>query len=98
MKGNNLRLNRKGKAGNEILRKLMWLIVQFEVFTPVVMKNSVFWDIMPRSPSEIIRLLGGTCRPHLQGRRISEALLDTCFMLVTFLAYSWTQKMEATLP
>jgi hypothetical protein len=32
-----------------------------------------FWDIMPCSPLKVNRRFAGTCRLHLQGRRISEA-------------------------
>jgi hypothetical protein len=45
----------------------------FEVLTAVVMKSSIFWNITPRSPLEVIRSFRGTCRLHLQGRRISQA-------------------------
>jgi hypothetical protein len=38
----------------------------------VVMKSSVFWDIVPCSPLKVNRRLGGTCRLHLQGRRINQ--------------------------
>jgi hypothetical protein len=39
----------------------------------VVMKSSIFWDITPYSPLKVNRRLGGTCRLHLQGRRINQA-------------------------
>jgi hypothetical protein len=32
-----------------------------------------FWGITPRSPLNVNRRFGGTCRLHLQGRRISQA-------------------------
>jgi hypothetical protein len=47
--------------------------VGFEILIPVVMKNSVFYDITPRSPLRANGHFGGTCRLHLQGRRISQA-------------------------
>jgi hypothetical protein len=47
--------------------------VGVEVFTAVVMKISIFWDIMPCSSSEINRRFGGTCRFHLKRQRISQA-------------------------
>jgi hypothetical protein len=47
--------------------------VGFEVLTPVVMNNSVFWDVTPCSPLKDNRLFGRPCHPHLQGRRISRA-------------------------
>jgi hypothetical protein len=37
------------------------------------MKSSVFRDITPCTPLKVIRRFGGTCRLHLQGRRISQA-------------------------
>jgi hypothetical protein len=47
--------------------------VGFEVLTAVVMKSYVFWDVPPCSPFKINRRFGGTCRLHLEGRRISQA-------------------------
>jgi hypothetical protein len=37
------------------------------------LKNTIFWDITPRSPLKVNRRFGGTYRLHLQGRRISRA-------------------------
>jgi hypothetical protein len=37
------------------------------------MKNSVFLGITPYSSLKINRRLGGTCRLHIQGPRISQA-------------------------
>jgi hypothetical protein len=37
------------------------------------MKTSASWDTMPCSPLKINRLVEGTCRLHLQDRRISRA-------------------------
>jgi hypothetical protein len=56
----------------------------------MVMESSIFWDIYELySPSEVSRRFGGTC--HLQqGQRA------TYFMLVSYLAYSSTLKMEET--
>jgi hypothetical protein len=45
----------------------------FEVVTPVVMKSSTFWYIMPHSPQKVKRNFGGPFRLHLQGRKISQA-------------------------
>jgi hypothetical protein len=45
----------------------------FEVLTAVVMKSTIFRDITPWSPSKVNRRFKGTCRLHLQGRRISQA-------------------------
>jgi hypothetical protein len=47
--------------------------VGFEVFTAVVMKSIVFWDMTPCSPLSCTRRFGGTYRLHLQDRRISSA-------------------------
>jgi hypothetical protein len=38
-----------------------------------VMKSSVFCDITPCSPLKVNQRFGGTCRLHLQGRRICQA-------------------------
>jgi hypothetical protein len=45
----------------------------FEVLTAVVMKSSIFWDIMSCSTLKVNRHFGGTCHLHLQGQRISQA-------------------------
>jgi hypothetical protein len=44
----------------------------FEVLTPVVMMISIFWDTRAYSPLKANRRLGGTCRLHLQGWRVSQ--------------------------
>jgi hypothetical protein len=47
--------------------------VGFEVLTAVVMKNTIFWNIMACSPLSVNWYFGGTYRFHLQGRKISRA-------------------------
>jgi hypothetical protein len=47
--------------------------IVFEVLTPVVIKNSNFWDITPCSPSKVDRRFEGTCLLQLQSRIISRA-------------------------
>jgi hypothetical protein len=46
--------------------------VGFDVFTAVTMKNAVLWDLAPCRSCELNRRFGGTCRLHLQGRKIHE--------------------------
>jgi hypothetical protein len=89
---------------------LMFIIVRYEGLRAVIVKNSIFWDKTPCSVLKVKKLFGGKCRLHLQSRRISKErnqleagskeieqdLLVTCFMLVTFLAYSSTLKIQAT--
>jgi hypothetical protein len=41
----------------------------FEVFTAVVMRSTIFWDITPCSPLSVNRRFGGAYCLHLQGRR-----------------------------
>jgi hypothetical protein len=45
------------------------LDVGFEVFTAVVMKSIIFWDMTPCSLLGFNRRFGGTYRLQLQGRR-----------------------------
>jgi hypothetical protein len=45
--------------------------VEFELFTAVTMKNSLFWDMVPCRSCEN-RRFGGTYSLHLQGRKICE--------------------------
>jgi hypothetical protein len=47
--------------------------VEFQVLTVVILKSSVFCDIIQFSPLIINQRFGGTCHLHLQDRRISEA-------------------------
>jgi hypothetical protein len=47
--------------------------VGFEVYTAVAMKSSIFWDTTPCSPLKVNRRFGGTCRVHVQGRRICSS-------------------------
>jgi hypothetical protein len=55
----------------------------FEVLTAVDVNSSMFRDMTPSSPLEADRHFGGTCRFHLQGRRISSAcyLIQAGFLL-----------------
>jgi hypothetical protein len=45
--------------------------VRFEVFTAVIMKNAVLWDVAP-CRSCVNRRFGGTYRLRIQGRKIRE--------------------------
>jgi hypothetical protein len=47
------------------------VVVIFEVFTAVTMKNVVFWDVALCTWC-VNRRFGGTYRLHLQGRKIRE--------------------------
>jgi hypothetical protein len=52
-----------------LCRKMRQIIVGVEVFTAVVMKNIIFWDMTPCSTLSCTRRFGGTYRLHLQGGR-----------------------------
>jgi hypothetical protein len=54
---------------NKIVSTKNIIFVGFEVFTTVVMKSTIFWDITPCSPLKVYRRFGGTYRLHLQGRK-----------------------------
>jgi hypothetical protein len=59
------------------------------------LKSFISWDIKPCSSLKLSRRFGGTCRLHLQGRRISQARNQHKaggFLLV----YSSTLKRKAT--
>jgi hypothetical protein len=56
----------------------------------IVMRNSIFWDIMPCSPLKVNQHFGGTCCLHLQ------PLLATCFTFISCSAYSLALKLEVT--
>jgi hypothetical protein len=69
-----------------------------EVLAAVVMKRPLFWDITLCSTLSVNRRFRGTCRLHLQGRRVIQVglWLPPAFMLVSCFDYSTTLKMEAT--
>jgi hypothetical protein len=58
---------------NVYLQQLIETYVGFEFLTAVGMKSSIFWDITPCNPMKVNRRFEGTCRLHLQDRRISQA-------------------------
>jgi hypothetical protein len=51
------------------------ILVRFEVFTAVTMKNAVFWDV-ERCRCSINRRSGGTFHLHLQGRKRKENIRE----------------------
>jgi hypothetical protein len=54
--------------------------VGFEVFTAVVMKSIIFWDVTPCSLLRFNRRFRGTYRLHLQGRRKDFQQVSRCLM------------------
>jgi hypothetical protein len=68
------------------------ILVGSEILTAVVMKSSIFWDIMLCSPLKISLHFGATRSPIF---RIDEwAKQDASMKQVTCRAYSWILKME----
>jgi hypothetical protein len=63
--------------------------VKFEVITSVIMKNMVFWDMMPHILLEVYQCFGGTYCLHLQ---YSGKQSKACWLLVC-LPYSCTWNM-----
>jgi hypothetical protein len=78
--------------------------VGYKVLKAVVMNSSIFWDTTSCSPSKFNWRFGGTCRLHLQSRRINQARNrqeagskhGDYFKLVSCLAYFSNLKTEAT--
>jgi hypothetical protein len=67
-------------------------LVGFEVLTPMVMKSSIFFDITPCSQLKVNRRFGRTCRPHLQGRRMSQARIqpeNSAYHLLSLWFLAW---------
>jgi hypothetical protein len=52
---------------------MLMRIVGFEVLTAVVIKNTLFWDIISCSLLKVSLYFRGTYGFHLQGQRISHA-------------------------
>jgi hypothetical protein len=74
----------------------LYILIGFEVLTPVVMKSYIFWDITQCSPLKVNRHFGGICSFHLQGRRVYQARNQRKAGRKQSLAYSSTLNMEAT--
>jgi hypothetical protein len=72
---------------------------EFEALTAVIMKNSVFCDISLCSSLNVNWHVGGTCRLHLQGQRISHAG-NQCESRWQFLAWliPWPWKWRWHVP
>jgi hypothetical protein len=70
--------------------------VGFEVFTVVVMKSIILWDMTPCSPQSFNRRFGGTYCLSLQGKRnkFSKNQPPACLLVFPELISS-TLKMEA---
>jgi hypothetical protein len=74
--------------------------------TPWFTRSTIFWDITPRSSLKVYQCIGGTYCLHLQCRRLSQARYqhesrrqtEQASMLVSFMAYSLTLKMESYVP
>jgi hypothetical protein len=59
--------------------------VGFEVFTAVMLKSIIFWDMTPCSPLCSNRRFGGTQRLHLQGRRnVQQTTEQACWFVGLF--------------
>jgi hypothetical protein len=70
------------------------LHVGFQVFTAVIKKNSVSWDVAPCG-FIINRRFGGTCRLHIQDRRNTASVSNRLTLFLSRVILS-TLKMEAT--
>jgi hypothetical protein len=83
------------------IKKWNDLLVGFEVFTAVVMKSIIFWDMTPCSPFSFNRRFGGTYRLHPQGRRnrfSKPASKQVASRLISSLLYSDVIVMVAPYP
>jgi hypothetical protein len=66
----NLYIQLVGQSVRELVSESVSnLVVGSEVFTTVVMKSIIFWDMTPCSPSSFNLRFGGTHPLHLHGRR-----------------------------
>jgi hypothetical protein len=61
-------LQRRGFSVH-VASEMIKTFVAFELFTAVVMKSIIFWDMMPCSPLSFNGRFGRTYRLYLQGRR-----------------------------
>jgi hypothetical protein len=54
----------------------LYIYAAFEVLAAVIIRRggaSVFWDISPCIPLEVVRRFGGTYDLHVQGRKVNQA-------------------------
>jgi hypothetical protein len=65
------RLQATGRMNRMLYRRNAYRVFEeksswegFEVLTPVVMKNSVVWDITPCRPLKVNRRYGGACQAY----------------------------------
>jgi hypothetical protein len=82
-------------AGYEVLVAVVTkCTVGFEVLTAAVTESSIFWDITQCSTLKVNRRFGGTCRLHLQGRRIRQARnqREECSTACCLLHFRWTTR------
>jgi hypothetical protein len=80
-----------------IWRKGKKEFVSFKAITAVVMKSTIFWDMMPCSWYEFTDLLkectASIFRVEMLAKQVTN-ILSVCFLLATFLAYCSTLKMK----
>jgi hypothetical protein len=62
-------------------------VVGFEVFTEVVMKSIIFWDMTPCSPLSCTRRFGGTYRLHF---RVEEQFSKPSSLPLAYSRVAWT--------
>jgi hypothetical protein len=67
----------------------IYTYVGFEVLRTVVMKSSIFWDIMPCNLLKVSQCFRGTCCHHLQGQRISQAIRFLAWLIFRPWGWSW---------
>jgi hypothetical protein len=77
------------------LRVMLLDFVRFEVFTAMVMKSIIFWDVTPYSLLRCNRRFGGTYHLHPEGRRNNLFCLSPAYLLVIAGIIPSNLKMEA---
>jgi hypothetical protein len=80
-----------------IIRRNRVLNVGFEVFTSVVMKSTLFWDITPSSALKVNRSFGRILSSPSSGSNTEPIKKPECSRYqAELLSYSSTLKMETT--
>jgi hypothetical protein len=70
------RYSRCGRSPYSESYENVYQLLGFEVPTAVVIKGPIFWDKTQCSLLKANRNFGGTCRLHLQSRRISQVRIQ----------------------
>jgi hypothetical protein len=86
---------------NELNLSINTFTVIFEVLTVVIMKSTIFWDVMPYSKLEVHKWFGEIYCLHLKDQRVNQASNKQAASSLNFLLtdwYTWSAATWCSLP